>query len=66
MSQAMGRNPAEFAIERHDARGLHERKDDVLAVYQEVYAERLSDPFFYPARFWNRLEATPRGTASNL
>jgi ribosomal protein S18 acetylase RimI-like enzyme len=57
MSQAMGGNPAELAIERHDARGLHERKDDVLAVYQEVYAERLSDPFFYPARFWNRLES---------
>lgn len=48
--------PAELVIQRHDAEGMQAQKADLLAVYQEVYAERLSDPFFYPDRFWNRLE----------
>jgi ribosomal protein S18 acetylase RimI-like enzyme len=45
----------ELTVEHHDGPGLREQKDDVLAVYQEAYAERLSDPFFYPDRFWERL-----------
>ena len=36
---------------------MSQQKDDLLRVYQEVYAERLSNPFFYPPRFWERLEA---------
>lgn len=48
--------PSELAIRRYGGHGLLAQKDELLAVYQEVYAERLSDPFFYPARFWERLE----------
>jgi ribosomal protein S18 acetylase RimI-like enzyme len=46
----------ELTIQRHDAEGMWRQKDELLAVYQEVYAERLSNPFFYPDRFWQRLE----------
>lgn len=53
----MSGHPAELAIERHDARGLHEQKDDVLAVFHEAYAELLSETFFCPNRFWQRLES---------
>lgn len=45
-----------LAIERHNAADMRQRKDELLAVYEEVYAERLSDPFFHPERFWQRLE----------
>ncbi|MGH3546866.1 MAG: GNAT family N-acetyltransferase [Pseudonocardiaceae bacterium] len=46
----------ELTIQRHDGQGLREQKDEVLAVYHDAYAERLGDPFFYPARFWERHE----------
>jgi GNAT superfamily N-acetyltransferase len=46
----------ELTIQRHGGHGLLEQEDELLAVYREVYAERLNDPFFYPARFWERLE----------
>jgi ribosomal protein S18 acetylase RimI-like enzyme len=47
----------ELSIERHDGHGLRDQKQEILVVYHEAYAERLSDPFFYPARFWKRLES---------
>jgi len=46
----------DLTIQRHDGQGLREQKDDVLSVYREAYAERLDDPFFYPDRFWERIE----------
>lgn len=52
----MNTAPVELDIQRHDAEGMKQQKDDLLRVYQEVYAERLNDPFFYPDRFWKRLE----------
>ena len=48
--------PNELTIQRHDGQGLREQKDEVLAVYREAYAERLGDQFFYPIRFWERIE----------
>src|SRR5262245_844801 len=52
----MNTTPEELTIQRHDGQGLREQKDELLALYQEAYAERLHDPFFCPARFWERLE----------
>jgi ribosomal protein S18 acetylase RimI-like enzyme len=52
----MGAVPAELELARHDGQGLRDQKEEILTVYQEVYAERLSDPFFSPARFWERVE----------
>jgi GNAT superfamily N-acetyltransferase len=46
----------ELTVQWFNGRGLRDQKAEILAVYQEVYAERLSDPFFYPDRFWGRLE----------
>jgi ribosomal protein S18 acetylase RimI-like enzyme len=43
-------------LARHDASGTQAQKAELLAVYQEVYAERLNRPFFHPDRFWQRLE----------
>lgn len=48
--------PTELAIQTHDGHGLRTQKDDILSVYREAYAERLNDPFFYPSRFWERIE----------
>jgi ribosomal protein S18 acetylase RimI-like enzyme len=42
--------------ERHTAADLQRLHDRLLAVYVEVYAERLTDPFFHPDRYWERLE----------
>ncbi len=52
----MNTTSGELVIERHDAEGMHAQKDELLAVYHEAYAGRLSQPFFYPDRFWDRLE----------
>ncbi|MFL6127243.1 GNAT family N-acetyltransferase [Actinophytocola sp.] len=46
----------DLAVARHDGEGLRAQQDDILAVYREAYAERLDDPFFYPERFWERIE----------
>jgi GNAT superfamily N-acetyltransferase len=32
-------------------------RDELLAVYAEVYADKLNNPFFSPQRYWERLEA---------
>jgi ribosomal protein S18 acetylase RimI-like enzyme len=47
---------ANLTVQLHNSQGLYEQKDDVLDVYREAYAARLNDPFFYPDRFWQRLE----------
>jgi ribosomal protein S18 acetylase RimI-like enzyme len=47
----------ELAIERYAAVGIHEHRRELLAVYGEVYADKLADPFFSLARYWERLEA---------
>src|SRR5262245_17443599 len=54
--EPMNTTPEELTILRHDGQGLRKHKDELLAVYQAAYAERLGDPFFYPAHFWERLE----------
>lgn len=46
----------ELALTSHDAAGMQAQKAELLAVYQEVYIERLNQPFFHPDRFWQRLE----------
>jgi ribosomal protein S18 acetylase RimI-like enzyme len=48
--------PDELTLARHDAAGMQTQKAELLSVYQEAYAERLDQPFFYPERFWKRLE----------
>ncbi|MFL6141078.1 MAG: GNAT family N-acetyltransferase [Labedaea sp.] len=53
----MNATPDELTIECRDATGMYLQKDELLAVYREVYAERLNNPFFYPDRFWQRLES---------
>jgi len=47
----------QLTIERYDANGLHEHRDDLLNVYAELYRDRLDDPFFSLPRYWERLEA---------
>jgi hypothetical protein len=47
----------QFTIQRYDASGLHEHRDELLGVYAEVYTDRLDDPFFSLPRYWERLEA---------
>jgi GNAT superfamily N-acetyltransferase len=37
--------------------GIHDRRDDLLNVYADVYVDRLDDPFFSIPRYWERLEA---------
>lgn len=46
----------DLVVARHDGKGLREQQDDILSVYREAYADRLDDPFFYPERFWERIE----------
>lgn len=45
------------AIEHLDAASMRAIHDEILALYQHVYADRLNDPFSTPTRFWERLEA---------
>lgn len=46
----------ELLVQRFDGQGLRAQRAEIMAVYREVYADRLSDPFFHPERFWGRLE----------
>lgn len=47
----------ELMIQQFEAGGLHEQREDVLAVYTEVYADQLYDPFYSLPRYWERLAA---------
>lgn len=40
-----------------DAAGMRSLKTEILALYSEVYAGKLDDPFRTPDRFWERLDA---------
>ena len=42
----------ELAVQEYDASGLHQQREDVLAVYAEVYADELDDPFYSLPRYW--------------
>jgi GNAT superfamily N-acetyltransferase len=48
---------ATLDVQRYDASGLTRYRDELLTVYTEVYTDKLSDPFFSPQRYWERLEA---------
>jgi ribosomal protein S18 acetylase RimI-like enzyme len=48
---------SQLTTRRHDATGLYQQRDALLAVYREVYADKLDNPFFTVDRFWDRLEA---------
>jgi ribosomal protein S18 acetylase RimI-like enzyme len=45
-----------LVLTRHDGPGIRERKDDLLTVYREAYADRLGMPFYAPERYWERIE----------
>jgi len=46
----------ELVIERFDAEGMRQLRVELLAVYAEVYAHRLGDPFFSEENYWALLE----------
>lgn len=46
----------DLTLHTHPAKALPMHKAALLDVYQVVYAERLSTPFFTSERFWDRLE----------
>ena len=47
--------PTPLRVTRLDADGLHRHRQVLVDVYAEVYADRVSDPFFSPSRYWERL-----------
>lgn len=47
----------DLVVERHDAHGLHEHRDELMSVYRRVYADMLHDPFRNEDAYWGRLEA---------
>jgi GNAT superfamily N-acetyltransferase len=46
-----------LTLQDHDAAGMQELRKLLIAVYTEVYADLLTDPFFAPERYWQRLES---------
>lgn len=53
----MNNAASELTIQHHDAAGLHEQRETVLAIYAEVYPQDLDDPFHSLPRYWERVEA---------
>lgn len=49
-------NPSGLRITTHGAADLDRLRQPLLDVYAEVYAEKLSDPFFGLPRYWERVE----------
>ncbi len=47
----------QIRIEVGDRTGLHGQQGELLVVYEQIYAERLGDPFFSAPRYWQRLTA---------
>jgi GNAT superfamily N-acetyltransferase len=47
----------DLTIRHHDAAGMRAMREEILALYSEVYAGQLDDPFRSPGRFWDRLDA---------
>ncbi|HEV2089051.1 MAG TPA: GNAT family N-acetyltransferase [Cryptosporangiaceae bacterium] len=50
-------NAATLRISHHDAEGARAIEDELFAVYAEVYADRLDNPFFSVERFAERFRA---------
>lgn len=48
---------AELSVTSHGPAQLDTLRPVLLGVYQDVYADRLSDPFFSAPRYWERLQA---------
>jgi GNAT superfamily N-acetyltransferase len=44
-----------ISIASHDSHELNDLKTLLLDVYADIYAEKLDDPFFSVARYWDRL-----------
>jgi GNAT superfamily N-acetyltransferase len=53
-------------VELLDAAGMRAIRDEVLALYQQVHADRLHDPFSTPVRFWERLGAYASRTGFSM
>lgn len=49
-------SPTSLTITPLSATGMHALKQPLLDVYAECYADLIADPFFSPARHWERLE----------
>jgi GNAT superfamily N-acetyltransferase len=47
-------------IEHHEADAVPELRNELISVYEAVYAEHLGDPFFAVDRYWERVEAYAR------
>jgi ribosomal protein S18 acetylase RimI-like enzyme len=47
---------SDLTIDRHDAAGLRDLRDELLDAYAEIYADEIAhDEFFSVDRFWERL-----------
>lgn len=51
------KSQSELVFRYHDRGGMIRQKDELIAVYAEVYEDRIRESFFLPARFWERLES---------
>jgi GNAT superfamily N-acetyltransferase len=47
--------PSELSVTKYGPAQLMSQRATLLNVYEDVYAERLSDPFFSTSRYWERL-----------
>jgi GNAT superfamily N-acetyltransferase len=48
---------SELTINAYGPADLEAQRTALLRIYEDVYADRLSDPFFSTARYWDRLLA---------
>lgn len=55
-----------LTLRDHDAAGMRDLRDLLLAVYVEVYSGQLTDPFYTPERYWERLESYARWPGFSL
>lgn len=53
----MSTGAPELMIQHHGASGVYGQREELLAVYAEVYVDQLDDPFFSVPRYGQRLEA---------
>ncbi|GIE86781.1 GNAT family N-acetyltransferase [Actinoplanes regularis] len=61
-------SPAELNVSTLQSPDLEKRRKVLLDVYEEVYRERLGDPFFSTPRYWERLQgyASRQGFAISI
>ncbi|GGN96230.1 hypothetical protein GCM10010112_87310 [Actinoplanes lobatus] len=59
---------AEIAISTLQSPDLEKHRDPLIDVYEEVYREKLEDPFFSTSRYWERLQgyASRQGFAVSI